>query len=102
VRKGEILFLSSNMVVSAYKHHEGLHVTPRQLSLAIKTASGRNAMDWIHENTAKIIARELKYSDKTIQEICNELDFVGLQSFGKFCRKNLGMAPREFRNKYRN
>lgn len=78
-----------------------LHITPRQLSLAIKTASGRNAMDWIHENTAKIIARELKYSDKTIQEICNDLDFVGLQSFGKFCRQNLGLAPREFRNKYR-
>ena len=58
-------------------------------------------MEWIHENTAKIIARELKYSDKTIQEICNDLDFVGLQSFGKFCRQNLGLAPREFRNKYR-
>ena len=29
------------------------------------------------------------------------MEFVGLQSFGKFCRKNLGMAPREFRNKYR-
>ena len=29
------------------------------------------------------------------------MDFVGLQSFGKFCRQNIGLALREFRNKYR-
>lgn len=98
----EELGKSEGKIRSVEAFAEILHVTPRQLSLAVKTASGRNAMDWIHENTAKIIARELKYSDKTIQEICNELDFVGLQSFGKFCRQNLGLAPREFRNKYRN
>ena len=97
----EELGKSEGKIRSVEAFAEILHVTPRQLSSAIKTASGRNAMDWIHENTAKIIARELKYSDKTIQEICNDMDFVGLQSFGKFCRQNLGLAPREFRNKYR-
>ena len=97
----EELGKSEGKIRSVEAFAEILHITPRQLSSVIKTASGRNAMDWIHENTAKIIARELKYSDKTIQEIANSMDFVGLQSFGKFCRQNLGLAPREFRNKYR-
>ena len=68
----EELGKSEGKIRSVEAFAEILHVTPRQLSSAIKTASGRNAMD-----------------------------FVGLQSFGKFCRQNLGLAPREFRNKYR-
>lgn len=79
-----------------------LHVTPKHLTAAVKEVSGKNTLEWIHENTAKVIARELKYSDRTIQEIGNELGFTSLQSLGKFCRNYLGLAPREFRNKYRN
>lgn len=46
VQKGEILFLSSNMVVSHYKQSEDIR------------------------------AKVLIFSLKTIQEICNELDFA--------------------------
>ena len=76
-----------------------LHVSPRTLSYAVKSASGRTVMDWIHEHTAKVIARELKYSKKSIQEICYSLDFPSLSFFGKFCRKYLGASPREYRQK---
>ena len=39
----------------------------------------------------------LRYSNKTIKEICTELDFPNLSFFGKFVKEHLGMSPTEYR-----
>lgn len=83
--------------VSEYAHR--LHVTPKYLSTVTKAASGKTALQWIHEHTKEKIARLLRYSDLSIKEIAGELDFPNLSFFGKFVRTHLGMSPTEFRKK---
>ncbi len=63
----------------------------------VKDESGRSPLDLIHETTVGTIRQQLRYSNKTVKEICNELDFPTLSFFGKFVREHLGMSPTEYR-----
>ena len=54
-------------------------------------------VDLIHETTAGTIRQQLRYSNKTVKEICTELDFPNLSFFGKFVKEHLGMSPTEYR-----
>lgn len=83
--------------VSEFAHK--LNVTPKYLSTVTKTASGKTALQWIHEHSTEKIARLLRYSDLSIKEIANDLNFPNLSFFGKFVRTHLGMSPSEYRKK---
>ena len=74
-----------------------LNITPKYLCKCVKNESGRSPLDLIHETTVGTIRQQLRYSNKTIKEICNELDFPNLSFFGKFVREHLGMSPTEYR-----
>ena len=74
-----------------------LNITPKYLSKCVKDESGRSPIDLIHETTAGTIRQQLRYSNKTVKEICTELDFPTLSFFGKFVREHLGMSPTEYR-----
>ena len=63
----------------------------------LKGESGRSPLDLIHETTVGTIRQQLRYSNKTIKEICTELDFPNLSFFGKFVKEHLGMSPTEYR-----
>ena len=76
-----------------------LNVTPKYLSKCVKDESGRSPLDLIHETTVGNIRQQLRYSNKTVKEICTELDFPNLSFFGKFVKEHLGMSPTEFRQK---
>ena len=47
--------------------------------------------------TVGTIRQQLRYTNKTVKEICNELDFPNLSFFGKFVKEHLGMSPTEYR-----
>ena len=68
-----------------------------QIPLGHLTHVGDKPLDLIHETTAGIICQQLRYSDKTIKEICYKLNFPNLSFFGKFVKKHIGMSPTEFR-----
>ena len=74
-----------------------LNITPKYLSKCVKDESGRSPLDLIHETTVGTIRQQLRYSNKTVKEICNELDFPNLSFFGKFVKEHLGMSPTEYR-----
>lgn len=74
-----------------------LCVTPKYLSTVTKEASGKTALEWIHLNAIESIKRQLKYTDKTIKEIAESMNFPNLSFFGKFVRTHAGMSPTEFR-----
>lgn len=59
-----------------------LNVTPKYLSKCVKDESGRSPLDLIHETTVGNIRQQLRYSNKTVKEICTELDFPNLSFFG--------------------
>ena len=74
-----------------------LNVTPKYLSNIVKQVSGRTALDLIHETCTHAIVRQLKYTDKSIKEITNDLNFSSISFFGKFVKSQLGVSPRKFR-----
>ena len=59
-----------------------LNVTPKYLSKCVKDESGRSPLDLIHETTVGNIRQQLRYSNKTVKEICTELDFPNLSFVG--------------------
>lgn len=74
-----------------------LYKTPKYLSTAVKKVSGKTASIWIQEMVVAEIAELLRNSPKSIKEICDDLDFPSLSSFGRYVRTHLGKSPREYR-----
>lgn len=74
-----------------------LCVTPKYLSTATKSSSGKTALKWIHLVAIENIKRQLKFTDRSIKEIADDMRFPNLSFFGKFVRGHLGMSPSEYR-----
>ena len=76
-----------------------LNVTPKYLSKCVKDESGRSPLDHIHESTVNTIRQQLRYGNKSIKEIANDLDFPNLSFFGKFVKEHLGQSPTDYRRR---
>jgi len=81
--------------VSSYAKQ--LCVTPKYLSTTVKAATGKTALEWIHNITTESIVRQLKFSDRSIKEISEDMCFPNLSFFGKFVKSRVGMSPSEYR-----
>ena len=78
-----------------------LNVTPKYLSILLKETMSRRPSEMIHFYTLKAIERRLRYTDMTMQEIANDLNFANASFFGKYFKEHTGMTPLDYRNKYR-
>ena len=78
---------------------ETLCVTPKYLSTTCKNCSGQTASQLIDFYVTKDIEYLLKYTTKSIKEICIELDFPNLSFFGRYVKKHLGISPRAYRER---
>lgn len=79
-----------------------LFVTPKYLSVVTESISGKSVKRWIDEYIildAKVL---LTSSDKTIQQISDELNFPDASFFGKYFKRILKMSPKEYRQKKHN
>lgn len=74
-----------------------LCITPKYLSTVCKASSGKTALEWIHEYAMEVIVQRLKYSEQTIKEIADDLQFPNISFFGKFVKSHLGVSPSAFR-----
>ena len=105
VRQGDILFKKfmellnndggRNRSVSYYA--DKLFVTPKHLSSVCKNVTGESALEIIFRHVENIIRNELKHSDKSIKELCEELNFSNISFFGKFVKSRLGASPTDLR-----
>ena len=77
-----------------------LNITPKYLSTILKEVMNRRPSTYIQLYTLKAIERRLRFTDMTMQEISNDLNFPNPSFFGKYCKEHLGMTPLEYRNKY--
>ena len=93
----ELLTVSEGRRGSVAEYARQLCITPKYLSSAVKQASGKTAMAWIHEYMLDAIAHELRFSDRSIKEIAVGFGFNNLSTFGKFVREHLGASPRAYR-----
>lgn len=72
--------------------------SPKYVSYAVKSVSGRTAMSWINEHAIEQIKYQLRNSDKSIKEIAEIFDFPNISFFGKYVKRNLGVSPLRYRN----
>ena len=77
-----------------------LNVTPKYLSTILKEVLNRRPSTYIQLYTMKAIEHRLRFTDMTMQEISNDLNFPNPSFFGKYCKEHLGMTPLEYRMKY--
>ena len=77
-----------------------LNVTPKYLSALLKETLNRRPSEIIQFYTMKSIQHRLRFTDMTMQEIANALNFPNASFFGKYFREHTGMTPLEFRKKY--
>lgn len=97
-------FLSMISAESPCRHDvayyaDKLCITPKYLSSICKKQTGATASVLINHMTVNYIKQMLLNSDKSIKQICTEAGFDNLSFFGKYVRRELGMSPREFRQK---
>ena len=79
-----------------------LNVTPKYLSTILKEVMNRRPSSFIMNYTMKAIEHRLRFTDMTIQEISNDLNFPNPSFFGKYFKNHAGMTPLDYRNKYYN
>lgn len=95
-----IMLLSSmdytNRRVSFYAAK--LCITPKYLSTLCREISGKGSSEWIDDFMTERIRRLLCYSDKSIKEIADDLDFPNVSFFGRYVRKHLGVSPKCYRD----
>lgn len=76
-----------------------LCVTPKYLSTVVKQSSGKTALKWITDYVVQDIRRLLGYSNISIKEIADTLNFPNISFFGKYTKQHLGCSPTEYRRK---
>lgn len=74
-------------------------LTPKYVSGAIKSFSGKGALDWINEYVVLEAEMMLRYTEMSVQEIAYALNFPTQSAFGKYFKQQAGMSPREYRYK---
>jgi len=78
---------------------EKLCITPKYLSTLVKKVSGKTALEWIDNFVILESKNMLAYTQNTIQEIANNLNFNNQSFFAKYFKHHTNMTPREYRNK---
>lgn len=90
-----LLYYKSKRNVSFYA--DKLCVTPKYLSSNIKDVTGYTAQQWIMEITVTEAKRHLLTSEKSIQQISEELNFQTTSSFVRFFKNHTGLTPLAYR-----
>ena len=64
----------------------------------IKKSTGKTAQEYIHNKIIEVAKIKLYESNKSINQIANELGFKYPQHFTRFFKQQVGSTPKEFMN----
>jgi len=79
---------------------EALNVSPRYLSDMLRSLTGLNAQQHIHEKLIEKAKEILSVSNLTVAEVAYRLGFEHPQSFNKLFKKKTNLSPLEFRQTF--
>ncbi len=79
---------------------EKLNVSPNYLRGLLKTLTGLNTQQHIHEKLIQKAKEKLSTTDLSVSEIAYELGFEHSQSFSKLFRTKTKLSPLEFRQSF--
>ncbi|MBO7417669.1 MAG: AraC family transcriptional regulator [Bacteroidaceae bacterium] len=74
-----------------------LNISPKYLSTILKETMNRRPSEIIQLFTMKAIEHRLRFTDMTMKEISNDLNFPNASFFGKFFKEHSGMTPLDYR-----
>lgn len=77
-----------------------LHLSPRYLSDMLRSLTGQNAQQHIHEKLIEKAKEKLTTTGLTVSEIAYELGFGHPQSFSKLFKIKTSQSPLEFRQSF--
>jgi AraC family transcriptional activator of pobA len=76
---------------------EHLNISPSYLSDMLRSLTGQNAQQHIHNKLIEKAKEKLSATNSTVSEIAYELGFEHLQSFSRLFKTKTNLAPLEFR-----
>ena len=94
------------LVQTNYKEERGLDfyagklcITSKHLSKVLRESGNKSANELIDDHVTLEAKALLKSTNKTIQQISEELNFPSQSFFGKYFKRNTGMSPKEYKAK---
>lgn len=79
-----------------------LGITKVKLNRICKAVTGKSTLWFINESIINEARLKLIFTEKTISEIAYELNFTTPNYFSRFFKKQTGLTPKEFKEKYIN
>ena len=77
-----------------------LHVSPGYLGSLLRSLTGQNTQQHIHEKLIEKAKEKLSTTDLSVSEIAYELGFEHPQSFSKLFKAKTNLSPMEFRHSF--
>lgn len=79
---------------------EKLNISPGYLSSLLKTLTGQNTQQHLHNHLIELAKEKLSTTNLSVSEIAYELGFEHLQSFSKLFKTKTSLSPMEFRHSF--
>lgn len=79
---------------------EHLHISPSYLSDMLRSLTGQNAQQHIHNKLVEIAKEKLSTSNLSVSEIAYQLGFEFPQSFSRLFKTKTKLSPLEFRQSF--
>lgn len=79
---------------------ENLNISPGYLSGLLKSLTGQNTQQHLHNKLIELAKEKLSTTNLTVSEIAYELGFEHLQSFSKLFKTKTNLSPLEFRHSF--
>ncbi|MDO5609100.1 MAG: helix-turn-helix domain-containing protein, partial [Capnocytophaga sp.] len=76
-----------------------LNITPKYLNYICKTNTRITASEWIQRYTKERLIFLLQNKKRNISQIADEMQFASRSFFTRYVKKQLGMTPKEFRER---
>ena len=93
-----------NLAQKHYKQQRNLDfyadklcLTAKHLSASVKNSTGKSARQWIDDYVILEAKRLLRTTGLSVQQISDDLNFPSQSFFGKYFKREVGVAPRQFR-----
>ena len=79
---------------------ECLNVSPKYLSATIKRLTGHSVTSFIDRATVPILKNLLEDERLSLTQIAERMNFASLSYFSRYCTKQLGMSPSDYRRSH--
>lgn len=103
-RQEEVYHRLCNLIMEHYKTERSvsfyagrLCLSPRYLTAVVKKISGRLVSQMIERAVIMDAKLQLKSTDRTVQQIADDLNFPNPSFFGKFFKRYTGFTPKQYR-----